>query len=157
LVIERPREPLHEKSWPGQIFEDEQVDYSDAMLAFVAASQADHVSPDSGHPSEAKRETGLSAQKRALRAEEAQLRAQRRRIRQKRRQEDATWRTMKQLYHTMSTTQTSAAREDKVFLHNAQCALRQHRKRTCAQRHAEDRLGGNSDNPFVTAGLSCRW
>lgn len=139
-MIERPREPLHEKSWPGQIFEDEQVDYSDAMLAFVAASQADHVSPDSGHPSEAKRETGLSAQKRALRAEEAQLRAQRRRIRQKRRQEDATWRTMKQLYHTMSTTQTSAAREDKVFLHNAQCALRQHRKRTCAQRHAEDRL-----------------
>jgi transposase InsO family protein len=110
------------------------------MLAFVEASQSDPVSPDSGPPTATKRDTDLAAQKRALRAEEAHLRAQRRSIRQKRRQEDDTWRTMKQLYHTMSTTHDSAISEDKEFVKNAQRALRQHRKRTCAQRHAEDRL-----------------
>jgi hypothetical protein len=138
LVVEHPCDPLQEKSWPEQIFEDEELEYSETMLAFVEASQSDPVSPDSGPPTEAKRETELAAQKRDLRAEEAQLRAQRRRIRQQRRQEDDTWRTMNQLYHTMSTTQDAALSEDKEFVKNAQRALRQHRKRTCAQRHAED-------------------
>jgi transposase InsO family protein len=139
-VIERPVDPLQEKTWPGQIFEDEQLEYSEAMLAFVEASQANPGPPDSGPPPEAKREADLSAQKRALRAEEAQLRAQRRKIRQKRHHEDDTWRAMKQLYHTMRAPQDSATSEDNQFVKNAQQALRQHRKRICAQRRAEDRL-----------------
>lgn len=138
-MIERRHDPLQERSWPGQVFEDDQLDYSEAMLAFVEASQAEPVSPAPSQPSAVRRKAGLSAQKRALRTEEAQFRAQRRRIRQKRRQEDDTWRTMKQLYHTMSTTQPPATTENKEFLKNAQRALRQHRKRICAQRHAEDR------------------
>lgn len=162
-MVERPHDPLQEKSWPGQIFEDEQLEYSEAMLAFVEASQTDQSSPDSGPPSGAKADTDLAARKRALRAEEAQLRVQRRSIRQKRRQEDDTWRTMKHLYHTMSTTQDSATSEEKEFLKQAQRALRQHRKRTCTQRRVEDRLWRQqrqtlrtrwADLPVVTAWMA---
>ena len=140
LVVERPRHAFQEKSWPGQVFEDDRLDYIDAMLAFVEASQAEPGSPSLDTTAEVSKEAGLTAQKRALRAEEALLRAQRRRIRQKRRQEDETWRAMKQLYQTMSTPQHSAAREEQTWLKSAQHGLRQHRKYTCAQRKQEDLL-----------------
>jgi len=139
LVIERPRDAPQEKTWPGQVFEDDRVEYIDAMMAFVEASQAADSPPTPRITSEMCKEASLTEQKRILRAEEAQLCVQRRKIRQKRRQEDETWRTMKHLYHTMDTTQNPDTREDKAWLKNAQHGLRQHRKRTCAQRQEEDR------------------
>jgi transposase InsO family protein len=137
-VIERPRHILQANVWPGQVFEDPQRDYCDAMMAFVEASQAERLPPASRSSSEPSEAAALAVQKRLLRAEEAQLRAQRRDIRQKRRQEDETWRTMKHLYHTMLTTPHPATRGNLEWVRNAQHRLRQHRKRIQAQRQAED-------------------
>lgn len=139
LVIERPRDAPQEKTWPGQVFADDQVEYIDAMMAFVDASQAADSPPPPHITPEMREEASLAEQKRILRAEEAQLRVQRRKIRQKRRQEDEIWQTMKHLYQTMDTAHAPESSEDKTWVKNARHGLRQHRKRICAQRQEEDR------------------
>ena len=40
LVIEQPQAEQNEKDWPGRVFEDASRNYVEAMLDFVAASQA---------------------------------------------------------------------------------------------------------------------
>jgi len=137
LVIERPQDESSKTTWPGQIFEDPQLDYVEAMMAFVDASQSSSNSSIPSIPPETTDMT-LKVQKRALREEETQLRASRRMIRQKRRKEDEIWRSMRQLYRTMIAAQPSPSRDEQASLKRAQHALGEHRKATLARRHAED-------------------
>ena len=134
LVIERPRDESSTTTWPGHIFEDPEVDYVEAMMAFVDASQSPASSPIPPRTPD----MTLTAQKRTLREEETQLRASRRKIRQKRREEDEIWRTMRQVYRTMTAAQPPPSKDEQASLKRAQHALGQHRKATLARRHAED-------------------
>ena len=134
LVIERPRDESSKITWPGQIFEDPQVDYVEAMMAFVEASQSPAKSPAPAEPTDMTRK----ARKRALREEETQLRASRRTIRQKRREEDRIWQAMRQLYRTLASAQPPPPEDELASLKHAQRALGRHRKATLARRQAED-------------------
>lgn len=134
LVIERPREESSKATWPGHIFEDPQVDYVEAVMAFVEASRSPADSPVPSEPTD----MTLKTRKRALREEETQLRASRRTIRQKRREEDRIWHAMRQLYRTMAAAQPPPSKDEQASLKQAQRALRQHRKTTLTRRHAED-------------------
>lgn len=135
-MIERPRDDSSDTTWPGRVFEDEQLSYVEAMMAFVEASQS---LTDAPTPTITPA-MPVKAQKRALREEDAQLRAQRQRIRQKRRKEDEVWKMMRQMYRAMAAAPPSATKEDITWVKAAQRGLRQHRKRIRAQRHAEDLL-----------------
>jgi transposase InsO family protein len=135
-VIERPRADSPDTTWPGRVFENDQLSYVEAMMAFVEASRSQAEPPTPTITPD----MPVKAQKRALRDEEAQLRAQRRRVRQKRRKEDETWKVMRQMYRQMAAAPPSASGEDMTWVQAAQRGLRQHRKRLCAQRQAEDRL-----------------
>jgi transposase InsO family protein len=95
LVVEQVIDERAEPQWPGRVFEDESLDYEEAMLEFVAASSAQSPSSKVTDRSETSKDTSLKAQKRALRQEEAQLRAERRAVRQQRALEDAAWKELR--------------------------------------------------------------
>ena len=91
LVVEQMVTAKDEPDYPGQVFADETLSYSEAMLKFVAASQA---------KSEPKEQTDrdkadLKAQKKTLRRQQANLREQRRQIRERRQQQDQAWQQLK--------------------------------------------------------------
>ena len=95
LVIEQPVEPESERTWPGRVFEDRNLDYSEAMLQFVAASQAQSEQSASTEVAENDEKNSLKAKKRALRQEKSNLRETRRVVRQQRKQEDAAWQALR--------------------------------------------------------------
>ncbi len=95
LVISPPKGDAAEHTWPGQVFEDPTLDYTDAMQTFVAASRSDP------QPATSKQAEKVSRheQKRQLRQETLALRETRRQTRQQRKTEDAAWRTLRQQRH----------------------------------------------------------
>ena len=96
LIVERPKDELSEPDYPGLVFADESLDYSEAMKQFVTASQTkDNQSGQAEMgPAEVKK-GGLKAKKQALRREKEALILTRRQIREQRKQEDTAWQALK--------------------------------------------------------------
>jgi len=135
LVIEPAKEPEAERCWPGRIFEDESRDYTEAMLKFVAASQAQPSSSVRPEPAEVSPVASLKAQKQALRQEEAQLREKRRAIRCQRQQEDAVWQKLKAERKQPQAHLSVQQRQAQV---DRWQALRQQRRESQQRRHTQD-------------------
>jgi transposase InsO family protein len=93
LVIEQPAAPDEQHQYPGRIFADTSLDYTTAMLGFVAASAPPP--PAKPETDETAAPPALKVQKRALKQAEAELRHARRQLRQQRQQEDVAWRTLR--------------------------------------------------------------
>ena len=89
LIVERPPSEDHSGAWPGRIFENLELPYADAMLAFVATAQ-ERASQPTGL-ADAAANGSLAAEKRILGRTEAQLRDARRQVREQRQLEDAAW------------------------------------------------------------------
>jgi transposase InsO family protein len=139
LVIDQPKDPAHERHWPGQVFADASRDYTEAMLAFVAASQEPPATTPSGFwQDDSPVEPTLKETKRTLRQEETELRDARRAVREQRRVEDAAWQVLK----SERRTQKNAASEDTPSERRAQDAhwrvLRRQRKETLSERKEAD-------------------
>ncbi len=96
LIVERPKDELSEPDYPGLVFADESLDYSQAMKQFVAASQRKDNQPAQAEigPAEVEK-AGLKAKKQTLRREKEALSLTRRQIREQRKQEDAAWQALK--------------------------------------------------------------
>jgi transposase InsO family protein len=94
-VIERPAAPDAQHLYPGRIFADTSLAYTEAMLGFVAASAEQSPPATEPETGEASVQTALKVQKRALKHAEVELRRTRRQGRQQRQQEDAAWRTLR--------------------------------------------------------------
>jgi transposase InsO family protein len=92
LVVERQKEVGQEPDYPGRVFADPELDYTEAVQAFVQASQS--VSSLTQRAATAEK-TSQRAEIQQLRQEEAQLRTERRGIRQRRELEDAVWQTIR--------------------------------------------------------------
>lgn len=134
LVIEQPAELKSERTWPGRVFEDDSLDYIEAMLQFVAASQAQPEQSASKNDEKG----SLKAKKRALRQEESNLRDARRVVRQQRKQEDAVWQTIRAERRQQQTEPVSPQQrkvQDEYWR-----GLRTQRRATLAKRKADDRL-----------------
>jgi len=135
LVVERSKEDKVEKRWPGRVFEQTQLGYREAMLAFVNASRA-QVREETKLKEE--NTTSDKDRKRSLRQAEEQLRSQRRQVRRKRQVEDAVWCTLRK---DRKQQKEMKVHMDKV-MRKAQTAhwhmLCQERKQTLAHRRQED-------------------
>jgi transposase InsO family protein len=86
------------RSSPGQVFADESLDYTEAMLKFVAASRdADGLAPTAASETHAavNEKSALKAQKQALQQEADELRVARRQQRTQRKVEDNAWEALK--------------------------------------------------------------
>jgi transposase InsO family protein len=160
LVIEQPKDPAQERLWPGQVFADEDRDYTEAMLDFVAAS---HKQPVPERQDDSSVEPTLKEKKRALRQEETELRDARRAVREQRRVEEAAWQTLR----TERRTQKSAALDYSPSERKAQDdhwrTLRRQRKETLTERNEADQAWKHerlafrqrwSQLPIVTAWIA---
>ena len=91
LVVTPVRETAEEHTWPGQVFEDPDVAYPEAMAAFVAAATAPKLplSPEQGAAQEA--QVAHTEARRQVKDQERALLAERRARRAQRRHEDTAW------------------------------------------------------------------
>jgi transposase InsO family protein len=135
LIVERTRE-AQEPQYPGRVFEDQSLDYAEAMQAFVTASVQPEQSPEDAEKGSQK------AAIRSLRQEEDRLRIQRCDTRNQRRQEDAAWKALRQ-QHRQEEIDFSQRRakygERKTWKENWQ-ALRDHRRQVKEKRSQEDEI-----------------
>lgn len=120
----------NEPDYPGRVFADETLSYSEAMLKFVAASQAqvkpqEQIDPD---------KVDLKAKKKALRQAQADLCQQRRQIRACRYQEDQAWQQLKE----QRRHQQQARKKERQSSLKAQNQLRQQRRLQIEQRKQQD-------------------
>jgi len=139
LIVERLADD-EEPQYPGRVFEDQSLDYAEAMQAFVAAS-AQSEQREKRLPEDGKEETAKATIRR-LRREEERLRIQRRDTRSQRKQEDIAWKTLRQQHrHEEIEFSRQRARygERKAWNKNWQ-ALRTHRRQVLEQRHQEDQV-----------------
>ena len=135
LVIEPPVEAESNRTWPGQVFANESLDYPEAMLEFVAASSAKSQPTVSTANTEA---PSIKAQKRELHQTEQKIRDERRIVREKRTLEDQAWAVLKagrQVEKAVSPAESVAARQAQ----DAQWrVLREQRTTALAQREEQD-------------------
>ena len=85
LIVERPPAEDNDAAWPGRIFENPELPYADAMLAFVAAAQ------ERASLAAEAANGALATEKRTLDRTEAQLRDARRQVREQRQLQDGAW------------------------------------------------------------------
>lgn len=139
LVVERQAEETDVVDWPGRVFENEDQDYTQTMLDYVAASQAQRDEGEGGTENPKPGEnTSLKVQKRVLRQEEEQLRIERRALRQQRKQEDAGWKALKAKRRQEKVTQKQRTMAERKAQDEQWRMLRDHRRAMMKQREAED-------------------
>jgi len=170
LVIERLVDPTEQHQYPGRIFEDASLGYTEAMLGFAAASSERKTPSVAEMTAKEPAPVSLKAQKRALDQEEAELRSQRGQTRRRREQEDAAWVALRQERRTQQSARRSqskterAANRDQYQVQDRQWQqLYQQRQQQQRQRKDEDaqwrqqRQGLRqrlSDLPIVTAWIA---
>jgi len=145
LVVERVKSEAVEPDHPGAVFAHEELDYAQAMPAFVAASKARDEATGSQNPTNEAKNLPVAAQKRLLRQQETALALERSQIRVQRRQEDAAWQTLRsqrrnqqaarkrQLETGIRPTWRSKKAQDQQWRQ-----LREQRRQQLNQRHQED-------------------
>ena len=146
LHVQHASTDTGERTWPGRVFEDETLSYEEAMLAFVAASQAKANQGQTESQNEVSDEASAAkAAKRALRREEVQLRDQRRLVREKRKLEDAAWREIRakrkvavQAYQALSREERRQQRSNKQAQDAQWQAAWTQRRALVSTRQAED-------------------
>ena len=108
LVIEQPEETESKRTWPGQVFANPNLDYTEAMLEFITASRAESEPLSSTQSPEI---LSIKAQKRELHQEEQKIRDERRLVREQRSLEDQAWSALKTEYQTEKATPTERCPE----------------------------------------------
>lgn len=125
LKVQNSDAETDRRTYPGQVFENLELSYEEAMLEYVAAPREKDQRPPKKCDEVEQTGQGLpKAQKRALKRQEIQLRAERRQLREKRKLEDAVWRDAR------------AAR--KVEQQNDRALSKEKRRQQCQARKARD-------------------
>ena len=143
LVVARTK-AVAEKEWPGRVFEDEQLSYEEAMLKFVAASQA----KEAGNQAESQVQTKPTLRqqtKRSLKKEEKQVRLDRRQVREQRKLEDRAWqqagqnrKEQEQTYQSLDKKQRRAQRPIKQAQAEQWQIMRDQRRALVEKRYQQD-------------------
>lgn len=102
LIISAPKETLAERTWPGRVFEREDLSYPEAMDRFIAAREAVAASATTSTSAEAdleaKRRASRKAERRALKRDIERLRTERRAEREWRKVADEVWRAQREAH-----------------------------------------------------------
>lgn len=142
LVVERPKEEK-EREWPGRVFEEEELSYEEAMLKFVAASQAKE--EDIQQPTEEKEDLSTQERRQQLKKEEKQVRKDRRQVREQRKLEDKVWqegrkkrKEQEEAYRSLNKKERREQRSLKQAQDVEWRMTRQQRRDTLEKRSQED-------------------
>jgi transposase InsO family protein/transposase len=160
LVVERVKSEAVEANYPGTVFANEQLDYAQAMEAFVAASKAKDEVTGSPKPADETEKLSVQAQKRLLRQQEMALALERSQIRAQRRQEDAAWQALRRQQQAQPAvrkqqleTGPRPAWGSKKAQHEQWRQLRDQRRQQLNQRHQEDEIW-RQERLDIRAGLA---
>jgi transposase InsO family protein len=145
LVVEPIKAEPSATDYPGRIFADESLSYTEAMLEFVSRSQV-QTEPTFGPSGQTQTDqSDVSSSKRTFRRQAAALRAQRRQVREQRGQEDQAWQQLKAQHRTQQVarkqrqlTGVKAAWGSQKAQDELWHQLRQQRRSQLAQRQQED-------------------
>jgi transposase InsO family protein len=144
LKVQSTETERAERKWPGQVFENLELSYEEAMLEYVAASREKERLPKK-EPDDAAGPGSLKAQKQALRRQEVRLRDERRQVREQRKLEDAAWRHARAARkveqpndQTLSKEKRRQQRQARRARDEAWRSLRQQRRNSLEQRILED-------------------
>ena len=135
LVIAQPADTASKRTGPGQVFANENLDYTEAMLAFVTASRA------KGAPlsnTESPEIPSIKAQKRELHQEEQKIRDERRVVREQRSLEDQAWSLLKTERHTEKAPPTAGSVAEPQAQDTPGRVLRDQRTASLVQRKQQD-------------------
>lgn len=136
LVVEREKEEQEKVDYPGRVFEDQNLDYSEAMKQFVEASQKkDRQQVQNEVRSEEMEKTSLKAKKQALRQEKEALTLSRRQVRQQRKQEDAVWQTLKDKRRQQQAERNAQLQSGQKAMRGTKKAQDEHWRHLRQQRH----------------------
>jgi len=138
LIVEGAKKETELHCWPGKIFEEPNLDYAEAMQAYVAATRERLSRPKS----EKVAQGGRKAEKQALRRADEALRERRYQVRERRKQEDAAWRTLRKQFKSdkeayQSLPQAESRKHRKAWELRWQAAW-EHRRASWQVRQAED-------------------
>jgi transposase InsO family protein len=147
LVVARAKEEK-ERQWPGRVFEDEALSYEEAMLKFVAASQAKEEGAERKDKTEKKvptEQVSVKETRHLLKKEEKQLQNERRQVREQRKVEDMAWQEARKkrneqekAYRSLSKTERREQRQVKQAQDEQWHITRQQRRDTLEKRRQED-------------------
>jgi transposase InsO family protein len=164
LVVERLKEPGQDPDYPGKVFADPELDYAEAVRAFVKAAR-----PLLGPRIEAvaAEKPSQESELRRLRQAEALLCIERRDIRKRRKLEDLAWRVTWQQHRTEKPPTTEiklrARWGSRKVREEQRQNLRKQRRQQSKQRQHEDKQWRLSRNtlreqisllPIVTAWIA---
>jgi transposase InsO family protein len=144
-VISGPRDGPDdaERTWPGQVFEDPERPYAEAMQTFVrhSAPRTPLLNPERQEQRQ-RYEAPAQAALRTLRREERAVALQRGQLTQRRKQEDAAWRALCRERRARPSPYHATPEEWAAYLASEECwrALRAQRQATVARRQGEDAL-----------------
>lgn len=95
LVVEKVAAATTEADYPGRVFAEETLSYTEAMLEFVRRSEAKMADKSNQLEQTDSDNVDFRAKKRMLNREQAALRFKRSQIRESRRQQDQAWQQLK--------------------------------------------------------------
>ena len=127
-------------NYPGQVFEDETLSYTQAMEKFVLASDTPKPTSPAIAASQSDEVADAKAQKQALSQEETQLRNQRRTVRQQRAASDAAWKIVRAERKQQKETSKSQPKAARDAMNKRWKIARQQRKEALEKRKIEDQL-----------------
>ena len=130
-------------SSPGQVFADESLDYTEAMLKFVAASRgADGLAPtatSATHDEAVDEKSALKVKKQALQQQADELRVARRQQRAQRQVEDNAWEALQTPPRSAPPLDETAPRSDETAPPPTRSAALESRRSLRAQRRAQQK------------------
>jgi transposase InsO family protein len=153
--VQHAKAEASERTWPGRVFEDPTLNYEEAMLSFIAASQEGAEPCPTASPAAPTEQAVARAMKRTFYREETQLREERRVVREKRKLEDAAWRAIcvqrqaaVQAYQALSREERQQQRAGKKAQDTQWQAAREQRQAQMAQRQTEDAIWHEARHRF---------
>jgi transposase InsO family protein len=138
IISPRPAEKAKSPS-PGQVFADESLDYTEAMLQFVARSRAaDERAPAAEQTAASAERTSRKAEKHALLRAADELRVARNQQRAQRQIEDRAWQTNRTELRAATAVDTTAPAPVRSAAAKLKRSLRAPRRAQQQQRTIED-------------------
>lgn len=128
LIVSAPKETVAERTWPGQVFEESGLSYSEAMDGFIAAREAAAAKPatvpSAEDDLEANRQAERQAERRALKRDVERLRTQRRVERERRKAKDEAWRVQREAHRQSQSQRVGALSAAEAGKRGAEAAKR---------------------------------
>lgn len=134
-----------ERDWPGRVFEDEDLSYEEAMLKFVAVSQAKEEGTElpKEEPKGEAEEMSAKESRQLLKKEEKQLQNERHQVREQRKMEDMAWKEVRkkrkeETDRSLNKRERREQRQVKQAQDEQWHTIRQQRRDTLEKRGQED-------------------